>query len=152
MNELNVFIDFDIIKKSNLDSLYKELDLLIITGKKIYLWSKTVSPSKMKEYCDSITVSPADYSKEIHTKAIGLRIKHKTYKEIADELNIPVRMVGFYTKNDPEKKWKLSDWIIDYHTKDSSVYEKIDYLVDCDKKLVERFQRAGRKATLIEKV
>lgn len=153
MDELNVFIDFEIIEKSNISSLYKELDLLIRAGKKIHLWSKTKSPQLMEKYCNITTVTPLDYNKEIHIQARELRRKNKkTYQEIAAALKIPIKMVGFYAKNDPEKPWKLADWIIGYHAKDSAIYEKVDYLVDCDKRLVDRFIRAGRKATFIEKV
>jgi hypothetical protein len=116
MDEYNVFIDFEIIKKSNPNSLYKELDLLIIAGKKIHVWSKNYSPEKMKEYCENLMISPTDYNKELHYKTVELRTKHKkTYKEIADELKIDVKMIGFYVKNDPNKNWRLSDWIVEYH-------------------------------------
>ncbi len=153
MEEYNVFIDFEIIKRSDPNSLYKELDLLIIAGKRIHLWSKTVTPREIEKYCTNLIITPEEYKKDLHVKAIELRNKNKkTYKEIADELKIDVKMVGFYVKNDPNKSWRLSDWIVGYHTKDSSIYEKVDYLVDNDQKLVDRFKRAGRKATFIEKV
>ena len=153
MDEFNVFIDFEIVEKSNIDSLYKELDLIILAGKKIHLWSKTKSPKDMEKYCTNVVIIPAEYNKDIHVQARELRRKHKkTYQEIATHLKIPVKMVGFYVKNDPDKPWRLSDWIVGYHAKDSSIYEKVDYLVDCDQRLVDRFKRAGRKATFIEKV
>jgi len=153
MDGFNVFIDFEIIEKSNLDSLYKELDLLIIAGKRIHLWSKTKTPQYMEKHCTDIVITPTEYNKEIHIKARELRRKNKkTYQEIADLLKTTTKMVGFYVKNDPEKPWKLSDWIVGYYVKDSSIYEKVDYLVDCDQKLVDRFKRAGRNATFIEKV
>lgn len=153
MEEYNIFIDFEIIRQSNQSSLYKELDLLIIAGKRIHVWSSKVSPEELEKYCSNLVITPDEYNKDTHIQVRELRLKEKkTYKEIADTLKIDVKLIGFYVKTDPEKSWKLSDWIVDYHTKDSSIYEKVDYLVDCDIKLVERFKRAGRKATFIEKV
>jgi len=153
MQELNVFIDFEIIEKSDPTSLYKELDLIILAGNKIHICSKTKSIQEMKKYCNNLKISPLNYNKKIHEQARFLRKKDKkTYQEIASTLKISTNMVGFYVKNDPNESWVLSDWIIGYHIKDSTIYDKIDYLVDCDKRLVDKFLRAGRKATFIEKV
>lgn len=153
MEGINVFIEFGIIEKSNPTSLYKELDLLILAQKYIHLWSKTKSPAEMKEYCSKIVVQPEDYSKEKHEQAYRMRHReNKTYKEISDLLETPISLVSFYVRANPKRPWLLSDWIVGYHPKDSSIYEKIDVLVDNDQRLVDKFKRAGRKANFVEKV
>lgn len=151
--DINVFIDFQIIKNSQPISLSKELDVLIASGKSIYIWSKTVSPKEMKQYCSKIIIPTPEEEKKLHQKVFILRHKdHKTYKEISDALNIPIGKVSYYTKTDPLKEWILDDWIVSYEIKDSQIYPKVDFLVDNDEKLVQRFKRAGRPANLITKV
>jgi hypothetical protein len=153
MEDINVFISFDIIKNSNPQNLYKELDLLILAKKKIHLWSKAISPEDMAKYCKGFTITPEDYNAEQHQIAWNLRNKEKlSYQDISKKLDINLGLVGFYVRTKPGISWKISDWIEGYHPKDSSVYEKIDYLVDNDKKLVEKFIKAGRKANYIERL
>ena len=60
---LNVFIEFQIIKESIIDSLVEELDVLIAAGKQVHLWSKTVSPAAMQKYCESILVERPEEEK-----------------------------------------------------------------------------------------
>jgi hypothetical protein len=153
MDEINVFIEFDIIQKSNPTNLYKELDLLIVAGKQIHLWSKTKSPAEMEKYCLTKEIFPEEYDKNIHRKAWDMRRKEsKTYQDIADTLKTTVKLVSFYIKTDPDLNWRLADWIVGYHKKDSSVYDKIDYLVDNDLKLVQKFKRFKRSANYVEKI
>lgn len=122
-------------------------------GKKIHLWSKTVSPQLLEKFCQAVVIKPSDYNPDLHAQVRELRDKQKkTYQEISTQLKIETKDIGYYLKTDPNKPWRLSDWIVGYHVKDSAVYEKIDFLVDNDPRLVEKFTRAGRKATLIEKV
>jgi len=150
---INVFIDFSIIQKSNPSSLYKELDLLIRIGKSIHIWSKSTSIKEMKEYCKTLKIAPEDYDATIHAKVFVLRHKDKrSYQSIADELGIKLDLVSFYVNSDPTKPWVLDDWIVDYHFKDSSIYEKIDILIDNDQNLVQRFKRANRSANYVENV
>ncbi len=44
---INVFIDYDIILQSDLDTLKDELELIIATGKYIFVWHKTISVEQM---------------------------------------------------------------------------------------------------------
>lgn len=149
----NVFIEFQIVKNSNPISLTKELDILIARGKKIYVWSKTVPVEEMEKYCSSIIIPTPEDEKLIHWKVYILRYKHKkTYKEISDLLNIPISKVSYYAQANPNREWKLNDWIAGYHVKDNTLYDKVDYLVDCDESIVNRFKKAGRPATLIKEV
>jgi hypothetical protein len=149
----NVFLEFQIVKDSDPLLLSKELDILIARGKKIHVWSKTVSEKEMKHFCTSIILPTSKEEDHLHKTIFVLRHKEKkTYKEIADRLGIPVERVGYFTKADPLRKWKLDDWIISYQVKESTVYDKVDYLVDNDEKFVERFKRAGRQATFIRKI
>lgn len=149
----NVFIEFQIIKDSDPSSLSRELDILIARGKKIHIWSKTTSVKDMQTFCKSIVLPTPPSEAELHKNIFVLRHKHKkTYKEIADRLGIPVERVGYFTQADPLRTWKLDDWVISYQVKDSSIYDKVDYLVDNDERFVERFKRAGRPATFIRKI
>ena len=43
----NVYIDFDIIKNSNIENIKKEFDMLISAGKYIFAWHKTITPEQM---------------------------------------------------------------------------------------------------------
>lgn len=152
-DDLNIFIDFQIIKDSRIDSLSKELDILIAAGKQIHVWSKTVPPIQMAKYCKSVKINTPAAELDIHTKVWNLRHKErKTLGDIATVLNIPVNKVSYYSKVSPNRTWCLSDWIVSYENKDSNIYPKVDILVDNDNKLVERFKRAGRKAHLVAKV
>lgn len=107
----------------------------------------------MKEYCKTLKIAPEDYDATIHAKVFVLRHKDKrSYQSIADELGIKLDLVSFYVNSDPTKPWVLDDWIVDYHFKDSSIYEKIDILIDNDQNLVQRFKRANRSANYVENV
>lgn len=44
---MNVFVDFDIIKNSNLDKLKEEFTIMIANGMKIYAWHKVIDPIEM---------------------------------------------------------------------------------------------------------
>jgi len=88
----NIFIDFDIIKASNIHTLKGELVRLIDAGKFIYLWSKSVHPALIKQWCS-------------------------------------------------EKE--LLDYIWGYEAKDSFVYSKVDFVIDPDQKVIDRFNHAG---------
>ena len=151
--ESNVFIEFQVVKDSDPVLLSKELDLLIVSGKQIHVWSKTVSVKEMKRYCISQAIDSSEEEIKLHAQAFVLRHQHKkTYKEIADILKVPIERIGYYTKVDPLRKWTLNDWIVSYQIKDSTIYGKVDFLVDNDEKLVDRFKRAGRSANYIKKV
>lgn len=150
---INVFIEFQIIKNSPIDSLSKELDILIAAGKRIHLWSKTVSPEDMEKYCKSVKVPVPKEEKELHEKIWKLRhVDRKTFSEISSILKVPISKISYFSRTSPKEGWTLADWIVSYERKDSSIYPKVDFVVDTDPKLVERFRRAGRIANLLTKV
>jgi len=148
----NVFIEFQIIKLSNLDNLIKELDILIAGNKKIFLWSNSVSVEQMQKYCLSIIIKKTEEELDKHKKCLELRLKSKLYKEIAAEIGISTSEVSYYLNSDPERMWTLDDWISDYFPKDSSIYDKIDILIDNNQKIVDRFKNRGIESHFIQKV
>lgn len=151
--ELNVFIEFQIIKDSQPDLLSKEFDILIASGKRIHVWSKTEPEEIMKKFCSGIVIETPESERELHKKIFILRHKErKTFAEISNLLNVPIDKVSYFSKADPLREWTLDNWIWSYERKDPMFYSKVDYLVDSDEKLVQRFKRAGRKANLIKKV
>jgi hypothetical protein len=153
ITETNVFLDFQIIQDSNLVKLSEEMDILIAGGKTIYIWSKTISPENMKKFCIKLVVPTPTEEKELHNKIFLLRHKdRKTFREISEELKIPLNKVSYFSKADPLREWTLDDWIEDYLPKDPSLYQKVDYLVDPNEKLVDKFKRAGRNATLVKEI
>lgn len=150
---INVFIEFEVIKRSDPNSLYQELDLLIAAGKRIYLWSKNETPEVMEAYARKLEIPIPKKDLEEHKVCWELKNKERlAYQEIADKMGITLKKVSYYVRNNPDRKWTLDDWIMDYYQKDSSVYPRVDILVDNDPKVVERFKRAGRDANLVEKV
>lgn len=46
----------------------------------------------------------------------------------------------------------LNDYIWDYKLKDSFLYSSIDFIIDNDKKLVDRFIKNGKMANYIERI
>ena len=48
---VNIMIEFSIVTNSKVEKLKKEWDMLISGGKKVYLWSKGISPENMSEWC-----------------------------------------------------------------------------------------------------
>jgi hypothetical protein len=98
----------------------------------------------MRNFCQKtkIPIDKDEYEK--HKRAFQMRKEEKkTYQEIAKITGLNVKNLGFYLNFDPGVPWVLSDWIKDYYQKDSSVYEKVDFIVDPDSKVVERFQKRG---------
>ena len=143
MNGKNVFIEFKIVKDSNPTALYKELDILLATGKRIFVWSKTVPPIIMRQHCISTLVDIPEEEIERHKKAYGMRYAGATYQDISETTDIPIRQLGWYLSNSPDRQWVLDDWIADYYVKDSAVYQKVDAIVDCEDRIVEKFKRRG---------
>jgi hypothetical protein len=139
MVEKNIFIDFSIIKNSNPEKLKDELEVLVALKNNIFIWSKTVSPKIMKDYCKNIIFDLTD-EKEKHLKIIKMRAEKKSYKEISDATGVPIKRLGFFLSTSPNKQWTLDDWIKDYYIKDSMIYSKVDFVIDPDPKFVNRFQ------------
>ena len=46
----------------------------------------------------------------------------------------------------------LNDYIWDYKLKDAFLYSSVDFIIDNDKKLVDRFIRNGKMANYIERI
>ena len=150
---INVFIEFQIVRDSQLSSLLEELDVLIAAGKRIHLWSKTVSPKEMEAYCKSQKIPTPKEEKDLHEAIWLLRFQErKTLGDISTLTGTPISRVSYYCRMDPTREWVLSDWIYSYEKKDSSIYPKVDFLVDSDQTLVNRFKKSGRVANLITKV
>ena len=69
----NVFIEFQVIKNSNLNSLYQELDLLIAAGKRIYLWSKDITPLEMSIFAKQLDIPIPEEELTLHKSAWELK-------------------------------------------------------------------------------
>lgn len=153
VEETNVFVEFGIVQASDLKRLADEFDILIAARKKIFLWSKTITPAEMQAHCKALKIGMSKEEKELHEKCWKLRKEElKTFKEIAEQTETSMERVSFYVKVDPAWDWTLDDWIAGYYHKDSSVYPKVDVVIDNNKDTVNRFIRAGRTANFIEKV
>ena len=148
----NVFIDFDIISRSQTPDVVKEFDILIAAGKSIFLWSKRESPDFMKRYCDDIIIETPKDELELHRKIYSMRQEKKTYQDITTETGVPMKQLSYYIQRNPDLKWRLSDWIKDYYRKDSSVYSKVDFVIDPDQRVVDRFKRAGCDGNVLSKL
>jgi hypothetical protein len=147
----NIFIEHSIIQNSNPKKLREEMELLIALKNKIFVWSKTVSPIQMKINCLAIKFEDIKES-ELHKTVCKMKLDKKSYKEITESTGVPMWKIGFYLTTDPNKIWTLNDWIKDYYKKDSAIYSKVDFIIDSDKKLIDRFKSAGIDGNLIEKI
>lgn len=148
---MNVFIDFDIIKQSNPQKLKEEFETIIMRKNNIFIWHKNIDPARMREYCLGIKFDTPE-EKETHNKIIQLRKEKKTYKEISEQTNTPIWKLSFYLSLKAEKIWTLDDWIKNYLKKDSSIYQKVDFVIDPVEKFVNRFKLKGIDGNCIEKI
>lgn len=105
----------------------------------------------MRRYCLGIIYNNIE-DKELHQKVKNLRQANKTYKEIAEITNISVTKIGFYLSTPISKVWTLDDWIKGYFLKDSSIYQKADYIIDNDRSFVDRFKKRGIEGNYIERL
>lgn len=143
MDGQNVFIEFEIMKESDPIELYKELDVLIATGRRIFVWSKTVPPMGMRVFCLETQIHIPEKEKNIHETAYRMRYEGSTYQEISEATGVPIKQLGWYISNSPNRNWSLDDWVADYYIKDSAVYGKVDAIIDCSERVVEKFKRRG---------
>lgn len=150
--ERNVFIDFSIIEKSDLQNLVKELDVLIAAGKEIHVWSKSYTPDVMQLKCELIQVPVTDEEFKLHDTVYRMKLGGYTYTEIAEKVGKESSTLGYYGRIPPSKSLSLHNWIKGYHNKDSSMYPKVDILIDPDEKTVARFERNGYEAHHVEAV
>lgn len=150
--EENVFIDFSIIQNSDLQELKSEFDKLIIAGKKIFIWSKKALPSEMSRFCKNIKIQRDPEEINLHKEVLASRAKRNSYKDIADDLDIDIGKVSYFANIRLFEEWNLDDWIIDYYKKDSSIYPKVDFVIDPDQKVVDRFARNGVNGNVVDKL
>lgn len=150
MDGQNIFIEYTIIRDSNPNELYKELDVLLATGKRVFVWSKEVPPNIMRQHCLSTKVEIPEHEKEVHKKAYEMRYEGASYQDISEATSIPIRQLGWYLSNSPDRQWVLDDWIADYYLKDSSVYQKVDAVVDCEERIVTKFKRRGIPGNVLQ--
>jgi len=143
MEGRNIFIEFEIIKLSNPIILYKELDILIATGKLIFVWSKMIPPVSMRAHCLQTKIEIPKEEEERHETAYRMRYEGASYKDIAEATQIPVKQLGWYISTKPGRHWALDDWIADYYLKDSAIYAKVDAVIDCNEQVVAKFKRRG---------
>lgn len=116
----------------------------------IYLWSKTYTREQMRIFCLGFKLN-LDL-KEKCEKILTLRKQKKPFKEISELTGVPIEQMSFFLTLDPNKVWTLDDWIKGYLEKDSSVYQKADFVIDPDPKFVHRFQSKGIDGNVIEKL
>ncbi len=150
MQGTNVFVEYRIIRESNPVLLYKELDLLLAIGKRVFVWSKTVPIVTMRLYCINTPITISEDEKKKHTKAYNMRYEGATYQEISEATDMKIDQLGWYVSNNPNKQWTLDDWIADYYVKDSSVFKKADAVVDCSQRIIDRFSRFGIPGNVLE--
>jgi len=107
----------------------------------------------MKSYCQRLVITMPKPEIEKHKECRRLKFQgSKTYKEISETLNIPISKVGFYINNSPDRVWTIDDWVVDYYKKDSSVYPKVDIVVDPSQTIVDKFKRSEKEAYRVEKI
>jgi hypothetical protein len=143
----NIVIDFSIIQNSNPESLVNELELLIARKNNIYVWSNKYTPEEMRFFCLKIAVNLNEEEK--HKKIIELRKQKKSFQDISEETGVPIEQISFYLTTRPDKIWTLDDWVLEYLVKDSSVYQKADFVIDPDIRFVERFKARGLDGNVI---
>ena len=148
----NIFLEFKIIQDSNPVKLANEIDILIAYGKKVYSWSKAITPKQQALFCSQKVIPRSAEDKEKHKKIKELRDSGASYDEISRELNVNAREIGFFLKRDVRKEWTLKDYILDYYKKDSAIYPKVDVIIDPDPSLVERFKKIGIHGHVLERV
>jgi hypothetical protein len=147
----NIFIEYKIIKDSDPQKLREELETLVMLRNLIFVWSKTVDPVQMRTYCLGVKFNDPK-ERELHKTILKMRAEKKPYKEITEVTGAPLWKISFYLTTKEGKIWTLDDWIKDYHKKDSSIYPKVDFVIDPDAKFVDRFHFAGVDGNCIEKI
>lgn len=153
IKEVNVFIDFEIIKNSPIEELRQDLDTIIQFRNKIYVWSKIHTPMEMRKYCLKTKVPIPKEEIDLHKECFRLRnIECLSYDEIREKTGVSYRRIGFFAGTDPNKQWNLDDWIADYFKKDTSMYSKVDFIIDPSEKMVKRFEKIGIPGNVIEKL
>lgn len=145
----NIFVDFEIIEKSETNALKSEFETIISYKNNIIVWSKKKLRVYMKAYCKTLRVDMSDEN-IIRNKVKKLRKQKISYKDIADKLDIPVEHVGYHLRISNDKIWSLDDWIKEYRCKDSFIYQMVDFVIDPDEKFVEKFRKRGIDGNVIK--
>lgn len=149
---VNVFVEFKIIQDSNPIRLALEIDNLIAYGKKVYSWSKLVTPHQQALYCTTKIIPRPPEEKEKHRRIKEMRDSGASYEEISNELAVNAKEIGFFLKRPLNKEWSLADYFLDFYKKDSSIYPKVDVIIDPDPNLIERFKKIGIHGNIVERV
>lgn len=150
---VNVFIDYEIILNSPVEELKKDMDTIIALQNKIFVWSKNHLPAEMRMHCLRTEVVLPEDEREKHVECFRLRnIECLSYDEITEKTGVNARMIGFFAAVNPEKKWTLDDWVVDYLKKDSSIYPKVDFIIDPNPRMVERFEKIGIPGNVVDKL
>ena len=130
----NIYIEFDIVKNSDVKSLITEFQYMIGLGKIIIIWSKFYSIKEMLDYCSTLKIEIVEKIEEtIHNDSDSDSSTNIITKEI-------------------KKTVSLAEYIWDYKLKDSFLYADIDILVDNDIKLVNLFQKYNKIANYVERI
>ena len=104
----------------------------------------------MRIACNDAIVPIPEEERARHKKATDMRYDGASYQEISEATGIETQALGWYISTDPNRQWTLDDWIADYYYKDSSVFQKVDAIIDCDERIVERFKRRGITGSVIK--
>ena len=89
-------------------------------------------------------------------------IKNSNHDKLIEELKMIIglrRFIILWSKTVlPENmlayciEFNLTDYIWDYKQKDSFYYESVDFIIDNDMRMVERFIRNGKEGNYIERI
>jgi hypothetical protein len=127
------------------------MDTIIQLKNKIYVWSKTHLPSEMRMHCLRTVVELPEEERKLHEECFRLRnVECLSYDEISEKTGVNKKHLAFFSAVKPTKQWTLDDWIVDYYKKDSSVYPKVDFIIDPNQKVVDRFAKIGIKGNVLE--
>lgn len=108
---------------------------------------------EMRAFCLKTKVPIPKEEIELHRECYKLRnVECLSYDEIKERTGVSHRRIGFYAATSPDKTWNLDDWIADYIKKDTSMYSKVDFIIDPNEKIVKRFEKIGIPGNVIDKL
>lgn len=102
---------------------------------------KIIKPNVHIEFQILKDSSPEDIKEEFEY-IIGLG----RFITVWSKLHSPEEMLHFAIQHD------LQDLIWDYKRKDSFYYSSVDFIIDNDKRLVDRFIRNGKQGNYVERI
>lgn len=148
----NMFLDYSIILNSNPKNILIELDKLIINGYELFLWSKEYSPEDMKYFCHTTKIPVNQVQQLEHELVKYYRSERKSYQEISELLKISISKISYYANTEIFKFWYLNDWFKGYFKKDSTNYQKADFICDPDPKFVKKFTDQGIQGLILKTI